>query len=85
MPYRSGSRQTGTTMPDILPYDRIRKELRGILLTLAMVGAVTLAVYWAVAEIGLEHGSVAYLVPVLIAATRWGVVPAIFSVTCSTS
>ena len=64
-------------MPDFLQYEHIRKELRGILLTLAMVAAVTLAVYWAVAEIGLEHGSVLYLVPVLIAATRWGVVAAI--------
>jgi two-component system, OmpR family, sensor histidine kinase KdpD len=65
------------TMPDFLQYERIRKELRGILLSLAMVAAVTLAVYSAVAEIGLEHGSVLYLVPVLIAATRWGVVAAI--------
>ena len=30
-------------MPDFLQYERIRKELRGILLTLAMVGAVTVA------------------------------------------
>ena len=65
------------TMPDFLQYERIRKELRGILLTLAMVGAVTLVVSSAVAEVGLEHGSVLYLIPVLIAATRWGVVAAI--------
>jgi two-component system, OmpR family, sensor histidine kinase KdpD len=65
------------TMPYFLQYERIREELRGILLSLAMVAAVTLAVYSAVAEIGLEHGSVLYLVPVLIAATRWGVVAAI--------
>jgi two-component system sensor histidine kinase KdpD len=64
-------------MPDFLQYERIRKELRGILLTLAMVGAVTLGVSSAVAEVGLEHGSVLYLIPVLIAAMRWGVVAAI--------
>ena len=65
------------TMPDFLQYERIRKELPGVLLTLAMVAAVTVAVYSAVAEVGLQHGSVLYLVPVLIAATRWGVVPAL--------
>jgi two-component system sensor histidine kinase KdpD len=65
------------TMPDFLQYERIRKELRGILLSLAMVAAVTLGVYSAVAEVGLEHGSVLYLIPVLIAAMRWGVVAAI--------
>jgi two-component system sensor histidine kinase KdpD len=77
MSYPLKNPSAGTAMPDFLQYERIRKELRGILLTLAMVGAVTLAVYWAVAEVGLEHGSVLYLVPVLIAATRWGVVAAI--------
>jgi two-component system sensor histidine kinase KdpD len=65
------------TMSDTLQYERIRKELPGILLTLAMVGVVTVAVYSAVSEVGLEHGSVLYLVPVLVAATRWGVVAAI--------
>jgi two-component system sensor histidine kinase KdpD len=58
-------------------FDRFRKQLRPIVLTLAMVAAVTAVVYTGVSEIGLEQGSIVYLVPVLIAATRWGVVPAI--------
>ncbi len=56
---------------------RLRNELRAILLTLGLVGAVTLVVYSAVDQVELEHGSVLYLIPVLIAATRWGVVAAI--------
>jgi len=33
--------QTGTTMLDDLIFDRIRKEMRGIVLTLCMVAAIT--------------------------------------------
>jgi two-component system sensor histidine kinase KdpD len=58
-------------------FHRLRKELRAILLTLGLVAAVTVGIYPAIGETGLEHGSVLYLIPVLFAATRWGVVPAI--------
>ena len=64
-------------MPEVLKFDRIRKELPGILLTLAMVAAVTAFIYFVIMETGLGHGSVIYIIPVLIAATRWGIVPAI--------
>ena len=33
-------------------------------------------------EIGLDHGSVVYLIPVVIAATRWGIVSAIVAAVC---
>ena len=69
-------------MPDGLKFDRIRKQLRGIPLTLAMVAAVTAFVYFVIMETGLGHGSVVYLIPVVIAATRWGIVPAIFAAVC---
>jgi two-component system sensor histidine kinase KdpD len=36
-----------------------------------------LIVYSLIVETGLEHGSVVYLLPVLVAATRWGLVSAI--------
>ncbi len=58
-------------------FHRLRNELRASILTLGLVAAITVLVYAAVAEIGLEHGAVVYLVPVLIAATRWGVIPAL--------
>jgi two-component system sensor histidine kinase KdpD len=74
--------QTGTTMLDALNFDRIRKEMRGILLTLCMVAAVTTLIYTLIVEAELGHGSVAYIIPVVIAATRWGIVQAIVAAVC---
>ena len=67
---------------DAFRIDRIRKESRGILPTIGMVVAVTLGVYLVISETGLHHGSVVYLIPVVIAATRWGIVAAIFAAVC---
>lgn len=64
-------------MPATLIFDRIRQELIGIGLTLVMVAGLTVAVYFLIVETGLGHGSVVYLLPVLVAATRWGLVSAI--------
>ncbi len=64
-------------MPVTLIIDRIRKEMLGIGLTLAMVAGLTLVVFFLIVETGLGHGSVVYLLPVLVAATRWGLVSAI--------
>jgi len=69
-------------MLDARKFDRIRKEMSGILLTLCMVAAVTALVYALIVEAGLGHGSVVYLLPVVIAATRWGIVPAIVAAIC---
>ena len=70
------------SMLNTLKFDRIGKELRGLLLTLCMVAAVTALIYTLIIETGLGHGSVVYLIPVVIAATRWGIVPAIFAAVC---
>ena len=64
-------------MLDTLKFDRIRKQLPGIMATLCLVALVTAFVYFIIVETGLGHGSVVYLIPVVIAATRWGIVPAI--------
>ncbi|MGH6726601.1 MAG: sensor histidine kinase [Pseudolabrys sp.] len=69
-------------MPDGLKFDSIRKQLPGILLTLCMVAAVTTFVYFVIVETGLGHGSVVYIIPVVIAATRWGIGPAIVAAVC---
>ena len=69
-------------MLDALRIDRIRKELPGVLFTLALVGGLTAVLFTMVWELGLEHGSVVYLIPVLIAATRWGIVSAIAAAVC---
>jgi len=63
-------------------FDLIRKELPGVLTTLGLVGALTAVLFAFVWEIGLAHGSVVYLVPVVIAATRWGIVSAIVAAIC---
>jgi two-component system sensor histidine kinase KdpD len=64
-------------MPEPLPYDLVGKQIRGTLLTLGLVVLVTLGVYVLVSETGLRHGSVVYLIPVVIAASRWGIVPSV--------
>jgi len=69
-------------MLDRMHFDRIRKDLRGVVPAIAMVAAVTVFVYALVLETGLHHGSVVYLIPVVIAATRWGIVSAIFAAVC---
>lgn len=69
-------------MYNALKFDRIRKELPGVCMTLGLVGALTFVLFTMVWEMGLEHGSVVYLIPVVIAATRWGIVSAIIAAVC---
>jgi two-component system sensor histidine kinase KdpD len=69
-------------MPNALNYDRIRRVLRGVCLTLGLVGVLTAVLFGLVWQFGLTHGSVVYLIPVVIAATRWGIVPAIVAAVC---
>ena len=69
-------------MLSALKLDSLRRELRAILLTLGLVAVVSAAVYGIVLETGLTNGSVIYLIPVIIAATRWGIVPAIVAAVC---
>src|SRR6185437_6326022 len=60
----------------------IRKELHGIAMTIGLVGILTAVLFVLVWQYGLEHGSVVYLIPVVIAATRWGIVPAVTAAIC---
>ena len=63
-------------------FDRIRKQLPGVLITLGLVACLTAVLFLLVWESGLAHGSIAYLIPVVIAATRWGIVPALVAAVC---
>jgi two-component system sensor histidine kinase KdpD len=56
---------------------------RDLCLTLLLVAFTTLFVFLLVQE-GVTHGSVIYLVPVVIAAIRWGLVPALFAAALGT-
>src|SRR6476660_10566075 len=69
-------------MHDTLKFDPIRKELRGVLMTLGLVAAITAVLFALVWEMGLAHGSVVFLIPVVIAATRWGIVSAVVAAIC---
>ncbi|MBX6329449.1 MAG: DUF4118 domain-containing protein [Pseudolabrys sp.] len=60
----------------------LRRELRAVLITLCLVAAITAILYLLILTTGLEHGSAAYLVPVLIAAMRWGMVSAVVAAVC---
>lgn len=69
-------------MPSATKFVRVRQELQGIFLTFLLVLATTALIYLIILEIGLTRGTVLYLIPVLIAATRWGIVSAIFASIC---
>src|SRR5690348_3533977 len=60
----------------------LREQAVNLLLTLGMIAVVTLALYGIIVFTGLTHGSAIYLIPVLIAATRWGIVSAVFAAVC---
>src|ERR1700687_870983 len=69
-------------MSDSLKIDRLRKQLRGVGLTLGLLAAITALLFALILEIGLPQGSTVYLIPVVIAATRWGIVPAVVAAVC---
>jgi two-component system sensor histidine kinase KdpD len=69
-------------MPSATKFDRVRKELRGIVLTLGLVALATAVIQLAVWQFGVTCGSVIYLIPVVIAASRWGLMPALVAAVC---
>src|SRR6185437_7808587 len=60
----------------------LREQATSLFLTLGLVAAVTLALYFIIVITGLTHGSAIYLIPVLIAATRWGATAGVFAAVC---
>ncbi|MBX9778468.1 MAG: DUF4118 domain-containing protein [Xanthobacteraceae bacterium] len=56
---------------------RIRKELRGILLALAMVAVATIIAYALHRYLDVRRGSVIYLLPVMLAGWHLGLIPAL--------
>ena len=64
-------------MPSALKFDRLRGQWHGIALTLVAVAVTTVAVDLLIYEIGYTRGTVLFLIPVLLAATRWGLVSAL--------
>jgi two-component system sensor histidine kinase KdpD len=69
-------------MPGVWTLDRLRRELRGITLTLIAVAITTVAIDIIIYEIGYRRGTVIFLIPVLLAATRWGLISALVAAVC---
>jgi two-component system sensor histidine kinase KdpD len=60
-----------------LRIDALRRELRGIALALLMVAATTIIAWALIRYLNLRRGSVIYLLPVMLAGWRLGLVPAL--------
>jgi hypothetical protein len=61
-----------------MDFNRIVKELRGIVLTLLMVAVTAGAMYFLVwRQPGIPHTSLVLLVPIIVAAIYWGLLPAL--------
>lgn len=69
-------------MPSTQKSHGLRRELRSIALTLIAVAIATLAIDVLVHELGYTRGAVLYLIPVLLAATRWGLISALVAAVC---
>ena len=65
-----------------LKFDRVRSELRHVAATFGLVAILTALLVPIIEMSGLHRGSVVYLIPVLIAATRWGIVSAVVAAVC---
>jgi two-component system sensor histidine kinase KdpD len=57
----------------------LREQLVGVLLAQLIVAAVTLTLMAASLELPIEHVTIVYLIPVIVAALRWGAIPALFA------
>ncbi|MBI1202374.1 MAG: DUF4118 domain-containing protein [Rhodopseudomonas sp.] len=68
--------------PNALNLERLRNELRGILMTIFLVAIVTLVIFTIIWTTGRTRGTVIYIIPVVIAATRWGIGSALFAAIC---
>ncbi|HEU4662111.1 MAG TPA: DUF4118 domain-containing protein [Pseudolabrys sp.] len=58
-------------------FNGLRTELRNIAYTLVLVAITTAGVYYLVWQPGITHGSVVFIIPVVIAAAQWGIIPAL--------
>jgi two-component system sensor histidine kinase KdpD len=73
---------TATAMFDVNNFESARKLAREIFFTFCLVVVITALIQTFVWQAGMTRGTVTYLIPVLIAATRWGLVPALFAAFC---
>lgn len=55
----------------------VRREVRGIIIALLLVAATTVVAYALIQLVGIRRGSALYLIPILIAGMRLGLIPAL--------
>jgi K+-sensing histidine kinase KdpD len=58
----------------------LREQASGVLFALLIVTAVTISLMVASIWLPVEHVTIVYLIPVIVAALRWGTIPALFAV-----
>ena len=62
------------------PYGRwLREQIAGIFVTLLIVAVLTASLSAAFLWLPIEHVTIVYLIPVIVAALRWGAIPAMFA------
>src|SRR5439155_1781509 len=61
----------------VVGMERLRRELRGSVIALAMVALTTVVVYGLTQSLDVRRGSVIYLLPVLLAGWHLGLIPAL--------
>jgi two-component system, OmpR family, sensor histidine kinase KdpD len=61
----------------VVGMDRVRRELRGSVIALAMVAVTTVVVYALTQSLEVRRGSAVYLLPVLLAGWHLGLIPAL--------
>lgn len=66
-------------MPNLLNSGRVSNELRGLAMTFGLVAITTAVLSILILKAGLTRGSIVYLIPVLIAALRWGLPASLFA------
>jgi len=70
-------RSDSSRLAEELPSDRAaQRELLHLLMSLIIVGLVTVILFWLDQATAVDLVPIAYLIPVIIAATRWGIWPA---------
>src|SRR5262245_47089910 len=57
----------------------LREQAAGVLLALLIVATVTASLMVASLWLPIEHVTIVYLIPVIVAALRWGTFPALFA------
>jgi K+-sensing histidine kinase KdpD len=84
---RAGSGKSGTFgLHEEWSSDRaLRRELLPLLMSLVIVGLVTAVLFWLDQTVAVDLVPIAYLIPVIVAATQWGIWPATLASIASTA